>query len=154
MDSPDGRPDAVCTIVDEVRFEVERGKIAEFVRATAVTDPVHRDPSAAGAAGLDDIAATATHVVVAGHHRDPSAFIALLGLDLARVVVGSVSWTYRRPLVAGDRVHGIRTVMSDEQKTTRSGGVLRLITLLTRYRDQHDHIVVEVEETIVERGVA
>jgi acyl dehydratase len=142
---------AIGLVVDEVVFDVERGKIGEFVRATGVQDPVHRSPDAARAAGLPDIAATATHVVVAGHHRDQLAFVRALGLDLARVVVGSVRWEYERPLVAGDRLRGVREVVGDERKTNRKGGTLRLVTLRTEYRDAADAAVVRVLETIIER---
>ncbi|MBY4573355.1 hypothetical protein ACN94_07125 [Gordonia paraffinivorans] len=51
------------------RRTVEVGKVREFVRATHASDPVHTDPESAAAAGFAGIAATPTHVVVAGHHR-------------------------------------------------------------------------------------
>lgn len=87
----------VGTVVDVVTFDIERGKIAEFARATRAEDPVHHGPSAL---------ATATHVVVSGHHRDQAGFVEKLGLELSRIVVGSVSWQYERPLRAGDTSPG------------------------------------------------
>lgn len=74
--------------------------------------------------------ATATHVVVAGHHRDQRRFVEKLGLALERVVVGSVTWTYLRPLVAGDRLRGVRRLVGDRRK-----GALRIVTLETDYVD-------------------
>ncbi|MTD12468.1 acyl dehydratase [Nakamurella sp. YIM 132087] len=148
-DGPDGPVE-----IDRVEFEVERGKIGEFVRATAVQDPIHRDSAAARSAGLADIAATATHVVVAGHHRDQLAFVRALGLDLPRVVVGAVRWDYERPLVAGDSLRGMRHVVADERRATRTGGSLRRITLRTDYLDAADTRVVRVTETIIERSAS
>jgi hypothetical protein len=142
----------VGMVVDEVAFEVERGKIAEFAKATGVQDAVHTDRREAQRRGLHDVAATATHVVVAGHHRSQSAMLAKLGLELARVVVGGTSWEYSRPLVAGDSLTGRRLVTDDETKVTASGSVLRIIMLQTDYRDQDGRVVVRQQETILERG--
>lgn len=140
------------TLVDEVVVDVERGKIREFVRATGVTDPVHTDPAAASAAGFPDVLATATHVVVAGHQRDQQAFVDALGLDITRVVVGSVAWTYERPLVAGDRLTARRTVVEDRTKPTRSGSTNRLVTLETAFTAADGAVVARQREVLVERG--
>src|ERR1700712_5833743 len=110
------------TLVDEVQIDVERGKIRECARATHAADPVHTDPTFAQDAGHPDVLATATHVVVTGHQRDQRAFVAALGLDIARIVVGSVSWEYARPLVAGERLTATRTVAADERRPARTGG--------------------------------
>lgn len=131
----------VGTVVDRVSFTVEQGKVLELVRATGASDPAHRDE------GL----ATATHVVVAAHHRDQQGFLDALGLDIARVVVGSVSWDYDRPLRVGDRLVGTRTVVADETRAGRSG-TNRLVTLETEYADPAGAVVVRQREVLVERG--
>jgi hypothetical protein len=141
-----------ASVLDRVGFTVERGKIGEFARATLVTDSVHTDEEAAQNAGFPALAATPTHVVVAGHYRDQQAMVAALGLDLARVVVGSVRWTYERALVAGDHLAGTRRVVADEQRTSRDGTVMRLVTLETEYVDSSEATVVRVHEVIIERG--
>jgi acyl dehydratase len=140
------------TVVDEVAIVVEHGKIREFVRATGVTDPVHTDPAAAAAAGFSSLPATATHVVVTGHQRDQRAFVDALGLDITRVVVGSVSWTFDRPLVAGDRLTARRTVVDDRTKETRAGTTNRLVTLETTFATPEGGIVARQREVLVERG--
>jgi acyl dehydratase len=143
----------VGTIIDEVAFDVERGKIAEFARATFAEDPIHTDPSVAAEAGQAAVLATPTHVVVASHHRDQRAFVDRLGLALERVVVGGVKWSYERPLQAGDSLRGVRRVVGDIERAGSRGGTMRIITLETEYRDASDQPVVRIEETIVERGV-
>ena len=140
------------TLVDEVDIEVERGKIREFVRATGTTDPVHTDAVAAETAGFDALPATATHVVVTGHQRDQQAFVTALGLDIARVVVGSVAWSYERPLVAGDRLRARRTVTNDVSKPSRGGGTNRLVTLETEFAAPDGTVVARQHEVLVERG--
>ncbi|MGC4938490.1 FAS1-like dehydratase domain-containing protein [Kribbella sp. DT2] len=134
--------DLVGTVVDVVPFAVERGKIAEFARATRASDPRHHGP---------DALATATHVVTAGHHRDQTAFVEKLGLELGRVVVGSVSWEYVRPLRAGDSVTGTRTVIADERRTGRQG-TMRVVTLETVYVDATGAVAVRQREVLIERG--
>lgn len=143
---------ATGLVVDEVSFDVERGKIREFVRATGTEDPVHTDPGAAAAAGHAAVLATPTHVVVAGHVRDQRAFIDRLGLTLERVVVGGVRWEYLRPLEVGDSLRGTRRVTSDVQREGSRGGSMRIITLETEYLDATDSPVVRLQETIIERG--
>jgi acyl dehydratase len=145
---------ATDLILDRVEFTVDGGKIGEFVRATLTADPVHTDDEAAATAGFAGRAATPTHVVVAGHYRDQQAMVAGLGLDLARVVVGSVRWSYARPLVAGDHLVGTRRVVADERRDGRLGGSMRLVTLETEYVDASAKPVVWTREVIIERGAA
>lgn len=143
----------VGTIVDEVAFDVERGKIAEFARATDARDAVHTDRREAERRHLPDVAATATHVVVAGHHRSAQSMLETLGLDLPRVMVGGTSWDYVRPLVAGDSLTGRRIVTGDvTKKSSSSGSPLRILTLETVYRDRDGQVAVRQQETILERG--
>jgi acyl dehydratase len=141
------------TLVDEVQIDIERGKIREFARATHAADPAHTDPARARDAGHGDVLATATHVVVTGHQRDQAAFVAALGLDIARVVVGWVSWEYLRPLVAGDSLTATRTVVADESKPGRTG-TNRLVTLETAYVDTAGQVAVRQREVLIERGAA
>ena len=140
------------TLVDEVEIQVEPGKIREFVRATGVTDPVHTDVSAARSAGFDTLLATATHVVVAGHRRDQQAFVRRLGLDIRRVVVGSVSWSFERPLVAGDQLVARRTVVENRTKEGRGGAMNRLVTLETEFVSPDGTVVARQRDVLVERG--
>ena len=130
----------VGTTVDVVELDVERGKVLEMVRATHALDPAHIKR------GL----ATATHVVVAGHHRDQRGVVEGLGLELARIVVGSVGWTYARPLVVGDHLVGTRRVVADDTREG-SGGTLRLVTLETAWTDLRGQVVVTQREVLVER---
>ncbi|WP_433503090.1 FAS1-like dehydratase domain-containing protein [Pseudonocardia halophobica] len=143
----------VGDVVDEVAFTVEEGKVREFARATAALDPVHTDPEAAAAAGFPAQPATATHIVVSGHHRDQRAMVERLGLALERVMVGGVRWRYRRPLVVGDRLRGTRRLVGDEQVGGRSGRTpMRRLTLETAFVDAEGRVVVEWRETVLERG--
>lgn len=146
--------DLIGMELDRVVFDVERGKILEFARATHAEDPAHRDRAVARTRGAVDVLATGTHVVVAGQHRDQEAFTAALGLDRARVVVGSVDWFYVRPLHAGDTLTGIRRVVADETRQGSRGGQLRLVTLETEFLDADGQLAVRQREVLIERGQA
>ncbi|MGW0035159.1 FAS1-like dehydratase domain-containing protein [Gordonia sp. NPDC003376] len=144
--------DSGNTVLDVVSFEVEAGKVREFARATHAADPVHTDADAARAAGLTAVAATPTHVVVAGHHRDQKQFVETLGLAIERVVVGSVEWDYARPLLAGDRLTGARRVVDDATRVGKRGGTMRLVTLETAWVDAAGDVAVTQREVLIERG--
>ncbi|AJE87308.1 MaoC domain-containing protein dehydratase [Streptomyces albus] len=146
--------DLTGTVVDRVAFEVERGKIREFARATFAEDPVHTDQSLSLGAGFPDVLATGTHVVASGHQRDQRGFVEKLGLELSRVVVGSVSWHYRRPLACGDALRATRRVVDDRTRESRGGGSLRLVTLETEFLDQAGEVAVTQREVLIERGRA
>jgi hypothetical protein len=140
----------VTSFVDVVSFDVERGKIQEFARSTFAEDRVYIDPQAARLRGLPDVPATPTYVAVSLHQRDQRAWVAGLGLDIDRVVVGSVSWTFHRPLVAGDVVVGERRVISDRVKRGKQG-TLRILMLQTDFVDETGDIVVTQVDQILER---
>lgn len=142
----------IGTVVDDVDIVVERGKIKEFARATRADDPVHHDLDAAARRGYGDLLATATHVVVTGHVRDQAGFVKALGLDIRRVVVGSVSWRYERPVTAGDQLNAVRRVVADERLESRNGGTMRRITMATEFRDHVGHLVVTQTEQLIERA--
>ncbi|WP_454174826.1 FAS1-like dehydratase domain-containing protein [Gordonia sputi] len=142
------------SILDEVSVEIEAGKIREFATATRTTDPVHTDLAEAAESGFTALPATPTHVVVAGHHRNQHGFVAALGMDIARVVVGSVEWEYHRPLVAGDRVTGTRRIVEDTTRDGKRGGTMRLVTLETTWVDDEGKTAITQREVLIERGVA
>jgi acyl dehydratase len=139
-------------VLDHVLLDVEAGKIGEFARASRVTDAVHRDAASAGERGLPAVAATLTHSVALAHQRDQAGFVARLGLDIGRVVVGEVEWEYRRPLVAGDRLDARRVVVDDSVRAG-SRGTLRLVTLRTELVDPGGAVVATVREVLIERGL-
>ncbi len=94
-------------------YEVSRVKIAEFADAIGERGEVHRDREAAVKAGYPDVIAPPTFAFVismqadARVQADPD-----LGLDFSMVVHGGQSFSYSRPLHAGDVVVATTTVES------------------------------------------
>jgi acyl dehydratase len=94
-------------------YEVSRVKIADFADAIGETSELCRDSSAALRAGYPDVIAPPTFAIVLSMasadvaYRDPG-----LGLDFSMVVHGDQSFTYSRPLRAGDLVLATTTIES------------------------------------------
>jgi acyl dehydratase len=147
-------PVEIGTEIDRVTFPVERGKIREFAVATHDESPRWVDEEAARAEGLDAIPAPLTFVAVAGHHRDQRAAMKALGVDIARIVVGEVAWTYHRPALAGDVLEGRRLVTGVRIREGKSGGTMTMIDLETVWRDAAGEPVVTQAETLIERAAA
>jgi len=124
-------------LVDEFSFAVEAGKVREFARAIM-------DPSPAGV--------PLTFSVVAGHHRDARAAVVKLGLDIEKVVVGEVEWSYERPLVVGDELTGRRVVADVKTREGSRGGTMTLVTLETEFRDAAGEVALRQREVLIETG--
>ena len=92
-------------------YEVGRAKIAEFADALGDTDPVHRDPAAARAAGHPDVIAPPTFaIVVTLGAADVVLADPEVELDYSRVVHGEQRFTHHRPIRAGDRLVATTTI--------------------------------------------
>jgi acyl dehydratase len=94
-------------------YEVSRVKIADFADAIGERSELCRDREAARKAGYPDVIAPPTFAFVISWRTDelvrsdPG-----VGLDFSMVVHGSQSFTYSRPLRAGDVVVATTTVES------------------------------------------
>jgi len=86
-------------------YEVSREKIKEFAGAIGDTNPIHLDADAARAAGHEDVLAPPTFLTIVNIRaidtiiHDPE-----LGLDYGRMVHAEQSFSYVRPVRAGDRL--------------------------------------------------
>jgi acyl dehydratase len=120
----------VNTVIDEVEFAVEAGKVREFALAV----------------GADDLEGVPlTFAAVAGHWRDQTAMVTLLGLDIRRVVVGGSEWEYHAPVAVGDRLRGARVLTGIEEKRA-----MRLLTLETRLHRSDGELAVVQRDTVIE----
>jgi acyl dehydratase len=129
-------------------YEVSRAKIKEFADAIGDANPLYRDPAAAKAAGFPDVIAPPTFLTVVNLAAinaivtDPE-----LGLDYSRMVHGDQSFTYERPVHAGD-VIAVTTTVDDVMN--RAGN--DFITMRAEARDADDALVVTVGAQLVVRG--
>jgi len=129
-------------------YEVSRVKIADFADAIGEQSELCRDREAAQKAGYPDVIAPPTFAMVVTMHStaqveaDPG-----LGLDYSMVVHGEQSFSYSRPLHAGDVVAATTTVES----IRTLGGMSMLVTSTDISTVDGEHVCT-AKCTIVERG--
>ena len=129
-------------------YEVSRVKIADFANAIGEQSELCLSKEAAQKAGYPDVIAPPTFAIVismrstAVLQADPG-----LGLDYSMVVHGDQSFSYSRPLHAGDVVVATTTIASI--KALGSTWVLVTSTDISTVDGEH---VCTAKCTIVERG--
>jgi len=129
-------------------YEVSRVKIADFADAIGEPSELCRDREAAQKAGYPDVIAPPTFAMVismratAQVNADPG-----LGLDYSMVVHGEQSFSYSRPLHAGDVV--VATTTIDSIKALGATSMLVTSTDISTVDGEH---VCTAKCTIVERG--
>ncbi|MDQ0377591.1 MaoC family dehydratase N-terminal domain-containing protein [Amycolatopsis thermophila] len=129
-------------------YEVGREKIREFALAIGDANPVYTDPEAARAAGYPDVIAPPTFLTVINLDainaiaEDPE-----LGLDYSRMVHGAQSFTYARPVHAGDVLRITTTV---EDIMARAGN--DFLTVRGEIVDADGRLVCTTRAQLVVRG--
>jgi hypothetical protein len=126
----------VGLVVDKVDFPVEEGKVREFRLATGN-----------GYGPRDDL--PLTFATVAGHWRDQTAMVELLGLELPRIVVGGSEWEYHAPVAVGDRLRGKRVVKAVAEREG-ARGPMTIITLETRFHRSDGQLAIVQRDTVIE----
>ena len=131
-------------------YEVSRVKIADFANAIGEPSELCRDKAAAQKAGYPDVIAPPTFAIVISMNStgrlnaEPG-----LGLDYSMVVHGEQSFSYSRPLHAGDVVTATTTIES-----IRVLGTMSMLVTATRISTLDGEHVCTARSTIVERAKA
>lgn len=130
-------------------YEIERGKIAEFVKAIGDDNPIYTDTEAARAAGFRDIPIPPTFATVmemwAG--ADFDTLTQILQLNPLHVLHAEQSYRYHGDICVGDRLRGTTQVIQVREKAG-----LKLITLETTYTNQDDALVLVATAVLIERS--
>jgi acyl dehydratase len=129
-------------------YEVSRVKIADFADAIGEPSELCRNREAAVKAGYPDVIAPPTFAVIIDQ-RSTSAVVTDpgLGLDYAMVVHGEQSFSYARPLHAGDVVVATTTVESIKGV----GGLTMMVTSTSIDTVDGEHVCT-ARSNLVERG--
>ena len=129
-------------------YEVSRVKIADFADAIGEPSELCRNREAAVKAGYPDVIAPPTFAVIIDQLStkavvtDPG-----LGLDYSMVVHGEQSFSYSRPLHAGDVVVATTTIES----IRTVGGFSMLVTSTSIDTVDGEHVCT-AKSNLVERG--
>jgi acyl dehydratase len=129
-------------------YEVSRVKIADFADAIGEPSELCRSREAAVKAGYPDVIAPPTFAVIIDQRSTKSVVTDPgLGLDYSMVVHGEQSFSYTRPLHAGDVVIATTTIES----IRAVGGLSMLVTSTSIDTVDGEHVCT-AKSNLVERG--
>lgn len=130
-------------------YAVGREKVKEYAAAVGETNPIYLDPAAARAAGYADVVAPPMFAVVfISQTMTPTLFDPEVGMNFAMMVHGGQSFTWERPIVAGEE---ITTHVSVKDITEKDGKGFYVYETVSK--DEAGNTVVTGEWTFLVRGV-
>jgi acyl dehydratase len=131
-------------------FELEKGRLRFFAKATGETRPEYLDEAAARAAGYRSLPVPPTFLMAA----DLEAGIMFtllddLGVPIGNILHGEQSFTYHQQVCAGD-VLTVESRIADIY--AKKGGALEFIIKDSLIKDQNGTLVMEARSVIVARN--
>jgi acyl dehydratase len=128
---------------------LERTRLRFFAKAIGETNPVYTDLSAARAAGYPDLPAPPTFLFAAELDSGASeSLLTTLQLPLAKVLHGEQSFSYHKPVCAGETV----TVKSRiDDIYDKKNGALEFVVKTSRAANQAGELVAEMRTVVVVR---
>jgi acyl dehydratase len=130
--------------------EVETGQLRFFARATGETNPIYFNQASASAAGHPALPAPPTFLFcLASLAPDTESVMTKLAIDIGKVLHGEQSFTYGRPIYAGDTIT-LKTRVADIYD--KRGGALDFIVEDTTARNQNGEFVGVARTVIVVRN--
>jgi acyl dehydratase len=138
------------TFPSSAPYEVSRVKIKDFADAIGDQHPAYRDRAAAEKLGYPDVIAPPTFAIVISFQMGGAVVLDPdLGLDYSRVVHGEQSFTYSRPIHAGDVL--IATPRITDIAAKGRNELLTWEAVITTVDGEH---VCTAVNTLVARGTA
>lgn len=131
-------------------FDVEKGRLRFFAKATGQTDPVYVDEAAAEKAGYGSIPAPPTFgFCLEMESNSLWDNIETMGVPVGKILHGSQTFKYHKPICAGDRITFETKVSNIFDK---KGGALEFITENSTGKNEDGAVVIELERVIVVRN--
>lgn len=142
----------IGTEFSPIIWEVERGKIREMVKAIGDPNPVYLDREAAREEGYRDTPVPPTFLTVPMMWSSSMpVLINDLKINFMMVLHGEEEYEYYREIYPGDTITGIPKVVNIEEKTSRSGSRMDMITVEILYKNQNNEKVAKARTLMVER---
>lgn len=134
-------------------YEVQRNKINELTTAIGDKNPVYHSREAAQAAGFTDVPISPTTPTMFSFwgNRQRGASLADLGINVARILHGEEEYEYLAPIYPGDTLTGTTTLIGGKTRQGSGGHSMDILTMETRYVNQHDQAVLNTRTTVVVR---
>ncbi|MGG1677213.1 MaoC family dehydratase N-terminal domain-containing protein [Neobacillus sp. NRS-1170] len=135
------------------RFEVEKGKILELVKAIGDPNPIYRSLEAAQQAGYEGIPLPLTGLQpidnFGGYGFEEKKEV-LKGINPAKILHGEQEYEFLGEIYAGDTLTVTSKVVDVVVKTGGSGS-MDLITFENQYTNQYGKLVAFARNTLVHR---
>ena len=134
-------------------IEVQRNKIDELTTAIGDANPVYHSREAAQAAGFPDvpISPTTPTMFSSWGNRQRESSLADVGINVARILHGEEEYEYLKPIYPNDILTGTTTLVDGKTRRGSNGSSMDILTLETRYVNQHNQPVLSTRTTIVVR---
>lgn len=133
-------------------WEVERGKIRELAQAIGDPNPVYLDKDAAIQAGYKDTPATPTFLTVPMMWSGQMpAIINDLKINFMMVLHGEEEYEYYNLMYPGDVITGTPKITKMEEKTSKSGSKMDLVSMEVLYTNQRGEKVAKARSLLIER---
>jgi len=129
--------------------DVEKGRLRFFAKAIGETDPVYTDEAAARDAGHPTLPVPPTFFMCLNSEiGNLVELLALLQMDLGRILHAEQAFDYHRMAYAGDALTFETKV---EDVYDKKGGALHFVVQVTRVTNQKGEHVADLRSTLVER---
>ncbi|MBW2147194.1 MAG: MaoC family dehydratase N-terminal domain-containing protein [Deltaproteobacteria bacterium] len=133
-------------------FDVEKGRIYDFVNAIEDPNPIYRDENAALASGYPNIMVPPTYAIALRDERgDTQRALADMGFPMGHSLHGEQEFEYYRYLRPGQTYTTQSRIAHAADKDGRSGPIV-LLTLITEILDSHGTLCVRARKVIVLRN--
>ena len=135
-----------------VVWEVERGKIRELAKAIGDPNPIFQDREAAIKEGYRDTPAPATFLTVPMMWSTSMPFVITdLAINFMMVLHGEEEYEYYQEIYPGDVITATPKIAAIEEKTSKSGRKMDMVTVELLYTNQRNEKVARARSLLVER---
>ena len=135
-----------------VTWEVERGKIRELAKAIGDPNPIYMDKDAAISQGYKDCPAPTTFLTIPMMWSSSMpVLITDLAINFMMVLHGEEQYEYYQEIYPGDVITATPKVAAIEEKTSKSGKKMDMVTIEGLYTNQRGEKVAKATSLLVER---
>jgi acyl dehydratase len=134
-------------------IEVQRNKIHELTTAIGDSNPIYHSREAAQEAGFPDVPISPTTPTMFSFwgNRQRGTSLAEIGVNVARILHGEEEYEYLAPIYPNDILTGTTTLIDGKTRQGSGGHSMDILTMETRYVNQHKQPVLNAKTTIVIR---
>jgi acyl dehydratase len=135
-------------------YEVQRNKIHELTTAIGDTNPIYHSREAAQEGGYPDVPISPTSPTLFNFwgNRQRGSGLAEVGIDVSRILHGEEEYEYIAPIYPQDVLTGTTTLVEGKTRQGSGGHTMDILTMETRYLNQHNKHVLSTRTTVVVRN--